>query len=299
MEENILQQKQPAIKQTWLRVLLFLLMFLISSGILTIIPVVFMVLTGSITFEELQTPGGITGNTYFLIISQVFSLIAVALSIWVFRKFVDRKSIISLGFDIKGKSKDIIYGFVVGILLLFLGFIILYFTNQLEVTGITFNVNDLAGSLLFFIIVAIAEESIFRGYVLNNLMEWLKNKYVALLISAVIFALFHGINPNISLLGFVNLILAGLALGITYIHTKNLWFPIFLHISWNYFQGPIFGFEVSGMNINSLINHDLLGSDLITGGKFGFEGSILLSFLLVVMVIVTDRIIVKRSAILH
>jgi CAAX protease family protein len=86
-----------------------------------------------------------------------------------------------------------------------------------------------------------------------------------------------------------------LALGITYVHTKNLWFPIFLHISWNYFQGPILGFEVSGMNIKSLINHDLLGSDLITGGKFGFEGSILLSFLLVAMVIVTDRVLAKKA----
>ncbi len=295
MEENNLQQKQPAIKQAWLRVLLFVLMYLISSAILTMVAGIIMVLTGSITMEEIQSVAGNKGNIIFLIFSQVFSLIAAALSIWVFRKFVDRRSIISLGFEVKGKIKDMIAGFLVGFLILFLGFIILYFTNQLEITVIEYNVKAILGSLVLFIIVAIVEESVMRGYVLNNLMEWLKNKYVALFISAVIFALFHGINPNITLLGFINLILAGLALGITYVHTKNLWFPIFLHISWNYFQGTIFGFEVSGLNIKSIINHDLIGSDLITGGKFGFEGSILLSFLLIAMIIVADRILAKKT----
>ncbi|MFC2151493.1 lysostaphin resistance A-like protein [Bacteroidota bacterium] len=296
MQENNLQQKKPAIKQSWLRILLFVLMYLISSVILSIIAGTLLVLTGFTTAEELQSVMGNKGNINIMIFSQLFSLIAAAISIWVFRKFVDKKTISSLGFEIKGKFKDIIGGFLVGFILLFLGFIVLYFTNQLTVTGFTYSAKDILGSLILFIIVAVVEESIFRGYVLSNLMGSLKNKYIALLISAAIFALFHGINPNISVLGFINLILAGLALGITYIHTKNLWFPIFLHISWNYFQGPIFGFEVSGLNIKSIINHDVVGSDLITGGKFGFEGSILLTFLLIGMVIVVDRFLAKKIA---
>lgn len=295
MEENSLQQKNPAIKQVWLRILLFVLMFLVGSAILSMIAGVIMVITGYVSAEELQSVLGNKGNITIMIVSQLFSLIAAGLSIWVFRKFVDRETINSLGFTIKGKLKDIVGGFLTGFILLFLGFLILYFTNQLEVTEITYSTKAILGSLILFILVAFVEESVFRGYILNNLMGSLKNKYIALLISAVIFAVFHGINPNISVLGFVNLILAGFALGITYIHTKNLWFPIFLHISWNYFQGSIFGFEVSGLNIESIINHDILGSDLITGGKFGFEGSILLTFLLIGMIIITDRILAKKN----
>jgi membrane protease YdiL (CAAX protease family) len=295
MEENILLQKNPAIKQVWLRILLFVLMFLVGSAILSIITGIIIVLTGYVSAEELDLVIGNKGNITLMIVSQFFSLIAAGLSIWVFRKFVDKETINSLGFTIKGKLKDIAGGFLVGFVLLFLGFLILYFTNQLEVTEITYDIKAILGSLVLFILVAFAEESVFRGYILNNLMGSLKNKYIALLISAVIFALFHGINPNISVSGFVNLVLAGFALGITYIHTRNLWFPIFLHISWNFFQGPIFGFEVSGLNIKSIINHDILGSDLITGGKFGFEGSILLTFLLIGMIIITDRILAKKN----
>jgi membrane protease YdiL (CAAX protease family) len=295
MEENYLIGKKPAIKQVWLRILLFIIMYLVGSVILTMIAGMFIVLIGYISLEELQSVMGNKGDINILIFTQVFSLIAVALSIWVFRKFIDKKSIISLGFKIKGRLKDIVAGFLLGFILLLLGFLILYFTNQLEVTGITYSTKAILGSLILFIIVAVVEESMMRGYILNNLMESLKNKYISLLISAVIFALFHGINPNITILGFINLIFAGLALGITYVHTKNLWFPIFLHISWNFFQGPIFGFEVSGLNIKSIINHNVFGSDLITGGKFGFEGSILLTILLIGMIVITDRILVKKT----
>ena len=126
-------------------------------------------------------------------------------------------------------------------------------------------------------------------------LNTMKNKYLALLISAVLFALIHGLNPNLSFLSMLNLIIAGLALGISYIYTKNLWFPIFLHVSWNYFQGPIFGFEVSGMDAASIIKQNVTGNDIITGGDFGFEGSILLTGLLFIMIYLTDFIYKRKN----
>lgn len=295
MEEVNILQRDPAIKQTWLRILLFILMYLIGSVILSMIVGIIIVSIGYVSLEELQSVLGNKENVWILIFTQTFSLIAAGLSIWVFRKFVDRKSILSLGYEIKGRSKDMIAGFLSGFILLFLGFLALYLTKKLEITGTEVDLKNISGTLFLFIIVALVEESIFRGYILNNLIDWLKNKYIALFISSVIFALFHGINPNISVLAFINLIIAGVALGITYIHTRNLWFPIFLHISWNYFQGPIFGFEVSGLDIKSVIQHNVLGSDIITGGKFGIEGSIILTILLIGMIVITDRLLVKRA----
>ncbi|MDY6800705.1 MAG: type II CAAX endopeptidase family protein [Bacteroidota bacterium] len=288
MGNNQLINKKPAIKQTWLRIILFILMYLIGTGFITMIFGALFVIIQGLSIQELQAMMSSSGNMFMMVFSQFLSLIAAGLSIWVFRKFIDKKSILSLGFNIKGRFWDIVAGFLLGFILHGLGFIILYFFNQLTVTEIVFNANAFLGSLLMFIIVGVVEESVMRGYILCNLMEHMKNRYLALLISAAIFALFHGLNPNITILGFINLILAGIVLGITYIHTRNLWFPIFLHISWNFFQGPVFGFAVSGIDTKAIINHQITGSDLITGGRFGFEGSILITILLILITFSID-----------
>ena len=75
-----------------------------------------------------------------------------------------------------------------------------------------------------------------------------------------------------------------------------MWFPIALHFSWNFFQGPIFGFEVSGIELNSLIVQEITGSDLLTGGDFGLEGSALLSVLLLLSIFFVQYLYVGQNA---
>ena len=91
----------------------------------------------------------------------------------------------------------------------------------------------------------------------------------------------HGFNPNIDLFGLVSIFIAGIFLGITYIHTKNLWFPIALHFSWNFFQ-TVLGFNVSGKDIYSVVEFSMKEKTLLNGGNFGFEGSI---FSIIAMII--------------
>jgi hypothetical protein len=87
--------------------------------------------------------------------------------------------------------------------------------------------------------VAVVEETLFRGYVLKNFMESF-NKYAALIISSGLFSSMHYFNLDFDLFSFFSLFLAGILFGISYIYTKNLWFPIALHLSWNLFQA-LFG----------------------------------------------------------
>jgi hypothetical protein len=94
----------------------------------------------------------------------------------------------------------------------------------------------------------------------------------------------HGFNPNINLFSLTNLFLAGILLGISYIHTKNLWFPIALHFSWNLFQ-TMYGFNVSGQKSYSLIEFTISKNNIINGGDFGFEGSILSVFAMITTII--------------
>jgi membrane protease YdiL (CAAX protease family) len=126
-----------------------------------------------------------------------------------------------------------------------------------------------------------------RGYMLNNMMRSLRGPY-ALLITALIFTALHAFNPSISWVSVLNLFLAGMLLGVTYLRDQQLAFPIGLHLSWNFAQGPLFGFHVSGMDLKKgavLETWIVEGSpSYLTGGGFGLEGSILLSILQILLI---------------
>ena len=143
-------------------------------------------------------------------------------------------------------------------------------------------------SIVFFILISLIEEVLCRGYILGQLLET-SNKYIALIISSIIFTALHSFNPNMGTIPILNLFLAGILLGITYIYTKNLWFPIALHFSWNFFQGPIFGFEVSGQEFYAIIQQSRVEDNFLNGGSFGFEGSLLATILMLVSIFLIDQ----------
>jgi len=221
-----------------------------------------------IHFEDYQQTSAQFFVMYFL------TMIGTVGIVWLFTTKVDKKSFVSCMFDKTKIFKDIALGLVIGFVIMFSGFLILILTDQLQFVDIHLKVSDLLYSIGLFVFVAIAEEVFTRGYVLRNLMISF-NKYIALVISALLFSLMHLANPNISIISLFILFLSGLVLGLSYLYTKNIWFPIALHFSWNFFQGTIFGFNVSGMNMYKLIETKYTTANNWNGGKFGFEGSIL------------------------
>ncbi|MBC7903861.1 MAG: CPBP family intramembrane metalloprotease [Gemmatimonadaceae bacterium] len=260
---------KPAIAQGWLRALLFVIFYFLitlSSGTLL------MMLMPAAETRQAE-PDARLVPLGFLVLA-VVSMIVV----WAFRKMIDRKSFASLGFEWTGNARHAGTGFALSVLLLCAGSLILFFMNHLQWTDIHFSGTDLFIGLGLMLIVAVYEETVFRGYILNNLLDSV-NKWYALVFSAVLFALAHAANPNIAVLPVVNIFLAGLLLGINYIYTKNLWFGILFHFGWNFFQGPVLGYQVSGVNLGSVLEQDLKGDTFFTGGQFGFEGSVVASAL--------------------
>lgn len=169
------------------------------------------------------------------------------------------------------------------VLLYAVGFGVSLLTGAVEVTGIQWIPCDLLGWLLLFLLVAVSEEVMLRGFVLGRMLSEGMNRFVALFLSSALFSAMHLFNPNFALLPFVNILLAGCLLGASFLYTRNLCFPIVLHWFWNWLQGPVLGYEVSGTDSGqSLLTLRLTGSDLLTGGSFGFEGSLLCTVLLVV-----------------
>lgn len=209
-----------------------------------------------------------------LLIMEFFTTLGTVLVVWWFRKKIDKRSFISLGFYKANILSNFLWGTFLGSLIISCAFVGLLLTNQIRFVSSTFNFSSLLESMVLFILVAFSEELLMRGYVLCNLMLAF-NKYVALLISALLFSLMHLGNENVSLLGIFGIFIAGIFLGVGYIYSKGLWLPIALHFSWNFFQGTIFGFNVSGNHVYSIINIDFLQPNIWNGGNFGFEGSVL------------------------
>ena len=250
----------------WQRVLLIIVPYIIIGGL-------FQVIGSKIAGIDIKDMNGPKDSYQFCIIA-IFSLIGTFLTVLLFKAKVDRESFWSIGFSFKNRGKDLILGLALGLLIMGFGFIILVYLNEIKFVAINFNLSKLLLSILLFVSVALGEELLIRGYVLSNLMKSF-NKYTALIISSLIFSAAHLANPDFSWFAFLNIIFAGLLLGLSYIYTKNIWFPVALHFSWNFFQGSIFGFSVSGQTTYSLIEQSRLSDNLWNGGQFGFEGSML------------------------
>ena len=202
------------------------------------------------------------------------NLLGTFITIWLMMKFADEKPFHTLGFKNHEIGKDIFKGIFLGFIIMFLGFAILCFSNQIQIINIVLDVNSLIAGLVLFIFVGITEEVLVRGYILKNLLVSF-NSYIALFISAIIFSTLHLGNPFMDFISFIQLFVIGFLFGIPYVITRKLWFSIALHFSWNFFQGTIFGFNVSGSQQYSLIQTEFNSATIWNGGFFGFEGSVL------------------------
>jgi membrane protease YdiL (CAAX protease family) len=287
-------EKKPMIKAGWLRVLLFCLVGLLSTMVLAFgIGKLIDILKKDSPAVTVGTEDQVFSGGGFLWLTVLGSLLLSLIVVFIFRKFIDRKPFVSLGLVTRGFGFDALSGLFLAPTLLGSGAIILFLTRHLDWTDINLNGSELFIELGILMMVAFSEELVFRGYILNNLMESF-NKWVALLISAALFTISHLDNPGIDILPVANIFFAGILLGINYIYTKNLWFAVLFHLGWNFFQGPILGFGVSGLNLSSLLQTELKGDLSITGGDFGFEGSIIATALTFITIVLLYLVYEKK-----
>jgi CAAX protease family protein len=224
-----------------------------------------------------------TLQIYGLLAAQISSLIAINLSILLARKWLDRRSFVSLGLHIGGKTAcDLFIGFLIGGAMMLVIYLIETTAGWLTFRGLAWQKIPVIETILFtlvmlfiFIIVGWQEELLSRGYQLQNIAEGLNLSW-AILLSSLIFALGHIYNPNMNWMAAAGLFLAGVFLAYAYTRTRQLWLSIGLHIGWNFFENTVFGFPVSGLGLFGLIEHSINGPVLFTGGAFGPEAGFVL-----------------------
>ncbi|WP_318614800.1 type II CAAX endopeptidase family protein [Sporosarcina sp. YIM B06819] len=191
-------------------------------------------------------------------------------------RFMNKGTMKQLGF--RGSLNDLWFGLFLGALSITVIFIVLMATSNVTLINSWSNPQFSQYTITFlilFILVGVSEEMFFRGYVMSTMASRGNKKWVIYLVSAVIFSLAHMANPNVSIIGLVNIALVGILFAYMFGVTKSLWLPIGYHITWNYFQGNVFGFAVSGTTPNGIYGVEVAeGRDWLTGGAFGLEGGI-------------------------
>ena len=268
----------------WQRIIVLIIPYLFIAGIFQ----VFGGLIAGIDIADFESQK----TSYQHLLISIFDLIGTFFVLWIFMKFVDKEHFIKLGFESKGKLKTFVIGIFIGLIIMTLGYLILIYLKEIFFIRINFQFRELLVTIALYSIVAVVEETLFRGYILKNFMNSL-NKNIALIISSILFSLMHCINPSINFFSLLDLFLAGIVLGLPYIYTKNLWFSIAMHLSWNLFQ-TLYGFNVSGLDTYSIIEFRIIDANLINGGAFGFEGTYL-SIIAEILTLVGIEIYYKKT----
>jgi membrane protease YdiL (CAAX protease family) len=222
----------------------------------------------------------------------VIFLLMMLLSVWLGGRLLDRRRFADFGMGLDHAWwVDFGVGLILGGLMMALIFGVEWSAGWIGLAG-TFRTAPslrapfglvILAPLLSYICVGIREE-VPRGYVLRNLAEGLNVPRIgarraimlAWLLSSAGFGLLHAMNPHATIMSTVNIMMAGMLLGLPYIVTGRLGLSIGLHITWNFFQGNVFGFPVSGGGIGmaTLIATVEQGPDLWTGGAFGPEAGL-------------------------
>jgi membrane protease YdiL (CAAX protease family) len=220
-------------------------------------------------------------------------LVAVLLSTWLVVRFIDHRpwSEIGLQFD-RSWWIDLLFGLFLGALLMSFVFVVEYYAGWVQVRDIfvvdlnaTPFVVALIGPLVVSLVISIIEELLARGYQLRNLAEGLNLPHVrpavavvaSWAISSSLFGLLHVFNPNATWLSTLYLMLTGVFFGLGYVLTGRLGLPMGLHFAWNFFQGNVYGFPVSGNIFGGATVFKIQqgGPPLWTGGAFGPEAGLL------------------------
>jgi uncharacterized protein len=287
-------REQRRLRALW-RILLQAVIFVASLMVANFLVAVPVAIIGFITGGSLQdilSPRALTNNPIVQVGIAVGSLLAAGLSYLIAGRWLDHRPFADFGFHMNRRWwADFAFGLLLGAVLMVFIFSVELRSGWVTVTGTLQaarpNGNfwmEIAVYLFTFISVGFYEEMFSRGYQLRNLAEGFNFKpftprtalLLAYLVSSSAFCLLHLGNANTTWVSTLNLVVAGLFLGLGFIFTGELAIPIGLHITWNFFQGIVFGFPVSGGGTGaSFIAIQQGGPQVWTGGAFGPEAGLI------------------------
>ena len=244
---------------------------------------------------EFFSPGNGTASIqdffyHYLLYYELFSFVIILFLFIFWVKVIEKNALSSLGFVKRNWLKYLVWGILLS--LLQMGVIALVY----QVGGIgSFELNELSlepilfilGLFPFWLLQGGTEEVATRGWLLTRIAAR-TNLPFAIAISSSLFGILHMGNAGVTFLSVLNIILDGVLAGLLFIYTDSIWLVVAQHGTWNYVQGNLLGFQVSGTGADASIFSFTMGDgpDWLTGGAFGAEGSIITTLVLLVSLVI-------------
>ncbi len=277
----------------WAQILLFVLVFSIAQMPQTFI--VFGVIIAQIIADEsIQGPEQIlnaimdlsTNPSGLVLAAQLLSTILPAAIVILYCRFLERRSLASMGFVKKNAVPSYLIGIVAGFAMFSATLLISFAVGAVKYSGAGIENGGLFALIcLGWLLQGAEEEILCRGYFMPSLSTKMP-LWAAALISSVFFSVMHIANGGFNLIVLVNLTLTGFMFAVFAIRFDNLWVCCATHSIWNLVQGNFYGLPVSGMNTRpSIFRFELVeNADLWTGGRFGLEGSLSETIIMVIVI---------------
>lgn len=281
----------------------FILVFLIGSFIAGLIPAIYemyLFLSDVEMFDQLQRlflnddssfsdmmelATDMTDGMYIL---TLFCTLILIISVLVYCNKIEKRSYYSMGLVKKDGAKHYVQGLLVGAVSFSLCVLAGAALGFVDIKGWNQSCNLLIVLLYFigFLVQGFSEEIAFRGYFMISLMKR-SSAVKAVLVNSLAFAFCHMLNPGLTILAFLNLLLIGIFLSLYVIKTNDIWGAAGYHSMWNFVQGTFYGISVSGTNVGSAVLSSEIkpGNIFLTGGKFGMEGSIVATVVMAVVLV--------------
>ena len=248
---------------------------------------------------EFFSPGNGTASIqeffyHYLLYYELFSFVIILFLFMFWVKVIEKNALSSLGFVKRNWLKYLAWGILMSHVQM--GVIALIYQGS----GIgTFELNELSlepilfilGLFPFWLLQGGTEEVATRGWLLTRIAAR-TNLPLAIAISSSLFGILHMGNAGVTFLSVLNIILDGVLAGLLFIYTDSIWLVVAQHGTWNYVQGNLLGFQVSGTGADASIFSFSMGSgpDWLTGGAFGAEGSIITTLVLLLSLVIVYRI---------
>lgn len=215
----------------------------------------------------------------------LFTLIVPILAIILIVLKLEKRSLRSIGMSKDNVISSILKGLSIGFLMFLAVVIIGFVLGQFKYNGFELSSAIYVIPFLFaFGIQSFSEEFHLRGWAMTYLSKR-HSILFAIIVTSIIFSANHLLNPGIDALSLINIFLVGILFTLMFWKYDNIWICGATHTAWNFSQGIIFGFNVSGTSTPSILKCSQVGQNLINGGNFGPESSLIATFVLIVALI--------------